>query len=61
MDVSSTSDAVVLVNHSELPPLPKDRVLAAVCARIVEDKAPGSGDDDVRSSVTLATVSNPGI
>ncbi|KAL7548932.1 hypothetical protein ACHAWF_012199 [Thalassiosira exigua] len=53
VDLSSSSDEEVLVNRSELPPLPEGRVLAVVGARIVEDEI----NDDARSSVTTATQS----
>jgi hypothetical protein len=53
VDLSSSSDEELLVNRSELPPLPEGRVLAVVGARIVEDEI----NDDARSSVTSATQS----
>mmetsp|Transcript_27092 Transcript_27092/g.48877 ORF Transcript_27092/g.48877 Transcript_27092/m.48877 type:complete len:1218 (-) Transcript_27092:184-3837(-) len=51
--LSSSSKEDVLVNRSQLPPLPEGRILAVVGAQIVEDDVMGNGD--ARSSVTSAT------
>jgi len=53
VDLSSPSTADVLVNRSQLPPLPEGRILAVVGARIVEDQV--EGDEDGRSSATCST------
>ena len=57
VDLSSPSDEEVLVNRSDLPPLPDGgRVLAVIGARIVEDVTTHTGnDEDTRSSATSAT------
>jgi hypothetical protein len=57
VDLSSPSDEEVLVNRSDLPPLPDGgRVLAVIGARIVEDVTTHTeNDEDTRSSATSAT------
>jgi hypothetical protein len=52
MDQSLISEQPVIINRSELPPLPEGgRVLAIIGAHILED----DDGDDMRSSVTSAT------
>ncbi|KAL3807709.1 hypothetical protein ACHAXA_005722 [Cyclostephanos tholiformis] len=60
VDLSSPTDEEVLVNRSDLPPLPDGgRVLAVVGARIVEDViAHNEIDEDRRSSATSNTHSS---
>ncbi|KAL3805475.1 hypothetical protein ACHAW5_007147 [Stephanodiscus triporus] len=57
VNLSSPSDEEVLVNRSDLPPLPDGgRVLSVVGARIVEDVIThNENDEDMRSSATSAT------
>jgi hypothetical protein len=50
-ELSTNPEPPILINRSELPPLPEgSRVLAVIGAQIIED-----GNDDARSSVTSAT------
>ena len=54
VDLSASSDQDVLVNRSDLPPIPGGRVLAVIGARIVEDEVHVE-NEDARSFDTSAT------